>query len=39
VGCAIGALAGDQALVGKSLLVMAGTLSLARLGAVSPLFR
>lgn len=39
VGCALGVLTGDQSLVGKSLLVMAGTLSLARLGAVLPLFR
>jgi hypothetical protein len=35
VGCVVGLLVGDQALVGKSLLVMAGTLSLARLGAVA----
>lgn len=34
VGCAVGFWHGDHVLIGKSLLVLAGALSLARVGAV-----
>jgi hypothetical protein len=35
VGISLGIVTGDQTLIGKSLLVFAGTLSVSRIGAVA----